>query len=92
MTGKLFPSHDTRGIVVNIFHDFDFTIDSKEYYGILFEKLGMSIYQLLEENSFIGFPIDVIQAIARQIFESLEFLHDHLHIVHTDLKPENTLS
>ncbi len=88
---KSFDFESSRTSVVNIFHDFDFTIDSKEYYGILFEKLGMSIYQLLEENSFIGFPIDIIQSIAKQIFESLEFLHDHMHIVHTDLKPENIL-
>jgi serine/threonine protein kinase len=87
--------------VVEVKELINFQKNRVKYCAIIFEKLGKSLYQIMEENDFLGnhyfiniylgLPIDVIQNIAKQIFETLRFLHDRLKVVHTDLKPENIL-
>jgi len=62
-----------------------------EQYSLIFEKLGKSLYQYLEENEFRGFHLNVIQHFARQILECLKDLKKNLGLIHTDLKPENLL-
>ncbi|TDL14589.1 kinase-like protein [Rickenella mellea] len=54
------------------------------------ELLGTSVYEFLKNNDFQPFPRRHIQDFARQLCESISFLHD-LHLVHTDLKPESIL-
>lgn len=75
---------------INILESFHFYKDDIEYYAIVFELLGLSLYDYLKMNSFKGFTMSQIQDIARQIFEGIEFLHS-INIIHTDLKPENVL-
>jgi len=50
----------------------------------------MCVYDFLKENDFQPFPRRHIQDFARQLLDSVAFLHD-LRLVHTDLKPENIL-
>ena len=76
--------------VINIYEHFHFCKEDKQYYAIVFELLGLSLYDYLKLNSFKGFTMNQVKHIAKQIFEGIEFLHS-IHIVHTDLKPENIL-
>lgn len=57
---------------------------------MVFEKLSLSMYDYLKENSFHPFSISHIRQFAYQILEAVEFLH-RLKLIHTDLKPENLM-
>ncbi|KAJ8431422.1 hypothetical protein Cgig2_004454 [Carnegiea gigantea] len=52
--------------------------DYRNHICIVFEKLGPSLYDFLRKNNYRPFPIDLV------------LMHD-LHLIHTDLKPENVL-
>ncbi|KAH9323497.1 hypothetical protein KI387_018136 [Taxus chinensis] len=64
--------------------------DYRNHTCIVFEKLGPSLYDYLQKNSYRPFPIDLVREIGKQLLESIAYMHD-LKLVHTDLKPENTL-
>ena len=83
---------DTNGQsnCVRIYQNISFTKNNINYCGLVFELLGLSLYEYLKMNSFIGFNIVQIQRIAFQLLQSLNFLHK-INIIHTDLKPENIL-
>lgn len=73
-----------------MFDHFIFTKDKVQYYAIVIELLGLSLYEYLKFNSFSGYTMNQIQDIARQVFEGVAFLHK-IKMIHTDLKPENLL-
>lgn len=50
----------------------------------------MTYYNIIQYNE-IGFSIEDIKIIARQILLGMKFLHEDINIIHTDLKPENIL-
>ncbi|KAG1365732.1 Serine/threonine-protein kinase AFC1 [Cocos nucifera] len=64
--------------------------DYRNHICIVFEKLGPSLYDFLQRNSYHSFPIDLVREFGRQLLESVAFMHD-LRLIHTDLKPENIL-
>lgn len=64
--------------------------DYRNHICIVFEKLGPSLYDFLRKNSYRSFPIDLVRELARQLLESVAFMHD-LRLIHTDLNPENIL-
>ncbi|EJU04648.1 kinase-like protein [Dacryopinax primogenitus] len=64
--------------------------DFRNHVCIVSELLGMCVYDFLKENEFQAFPRDHIWAFARQLLDSVAFLHSQ-GLVHTDLKPENIL-
>lgn len=57
---------------------------------MVFEPLGPSLYDVIKRNNHTGFPIKMVQAFARQVLESVAFMHANQY-THTDLKPENIL-
>ncbi|CAI2379661.1 unnamed protein product [Moneuplotes crassus] len=76
---------------VNVVENFDFTLeDSDKYKCLVFEALGRSLYDVIKENNYRGFPVDQIMKIAHKVLKALDFLHS-IHITHTDIKPENIL-
>ncbi|KAF8591100.1 CMGC/CLK protein kinase [Ramaria rubella] len=64
--------------------------DHRNHICIVTELLGKCVYDFLKENEFVAFPRAHIQSFARQLLDSVAFLHSQ-RLVHTDLKPENIL-
>eukprot|EP00919_Chromeraceae_sp_WS-2016_P048205 GHVR01114245.1.p1 GENE.GHVR01114245.1~~GHVR01114245.1.p1 ORF type:complete len:256 (+),score=45.25 GHVR01114245.1:476-1243(+) len=62
----------------------------KHHWCFVFERLGLSLFDCIEKNTFRGYYVTDIQVFARHMLESLCFLHD-MKLTHTDLKPENVL-
>jgi len=67
------------------------TFEFEDTYCIVFERLGRSLYSLLRKNQFKGLPMHVIGQIAKQVLETLDYFHNRVRLVHTDIKPENIL-
>jgi dual-specificity kinase len=66
-----------------------------DFYCLVFEKLGKSLFQVIESNRYkgqiyLGFKMSQVQLFAKEILIALEFMH-RLGLTHTDLKPENIL-
>ncbi|EXK79115.1 CMGC/CLK protein kinase [Fusarium oxysporum f. sp. raphani 54005] len=62
-----------------------------EYRGhicMVMDLLGQSTYEFLKKNKCAPYPDSQIQSFARQLFNSVAFLHD-LGLVHADIKPQN---
>jgi len=57
---------------------------------IVFDRLGLSVYEFLKRNCYRAFSIDQVQEISYQLCQAIKFCHDN-RLAHTDLKPENIL-
>ncbi|XP_072230959.1 dual specificity protein kinase CLK4-like [Leuresthes tenuis] len=57
---------------------------------IVFELLGLSTFDFLQQNNFLPFSVEQIRYMAFEIFRAVSFLHRN-KLTHTDLKPENIL-
>jgi dual-specificity kinase len=57
---------------------------------LVFEQLGPSLYDIIKRNKYVGFPPRQVKSFARQLLESIAFMH-RCGYTHTDLKPENIL-
>ncbi|KAL0076888.1 kinase-like domain-containing protein, partial [Phycomyces blakesleeanus] len=62
----------------------------KGHLCLVFELLSISLYDLLQQNSFKGLPMDTIRHICAQLLDTLCVLKQ-ANIIHCDLKPENIL-
>ncbi|KAM7250673.1 hypothetical protein ACFE04_022556 [Oxalis oulophora] len=84
---QLLARYDRTGIhCVQIRQWFDY----RNHICIVFEMLGPSLYDFLRKNNYRPFPVDLVRRLARQLLQSVAFVHD-LRLIHTDLKPENIL-
>lgn len=61
-----------------------------EHYCMVFETLGMSVYDLIKDNQYAGLPLRHVREIARQLLCAMDFL-ESMNLIHTDLKLENIL-
>ncbi|KAF1316002.1 Cmgc/dyrk/dyrk2 protein kinase, partial [Globisporangium splendens] len=66
------------------------TFECKNHLCLVFELLSMNVYELIAENNFRGFPLDVTQGFLRQMLHALAQLSE-AGVIHCDLKPENIL-
>ena len=57
-----------------------------QHYCIVFETLGKSLYDVIKQNRYKGFPVAQVQSFARQLFKAIGFMHSQDY-THTDLKP-----
>lgn len=60
------------------------------HYCLIFERLGVSLYDLVKKNDYKPLPFPCIVILARQLLEALQFLKS-INLIHTDLKMENVL-
>jgi len=63
---------------------------TREHFCMVFEPLGLSLHELLQINDEEGLFLRDVQTIARQLCESLAFLHS-MELSHTDLKCRNVM-
>uniref|UniRef100_A0A3Q0S152 dual-specificity kinase n=1 Tax=Amphilophus citrinellus TaxID=61819 RepID=A0A3Q0S152_AMPCI len=64
--------------------------EHKGHICIVFELLGLSTFEFLQQNEFLPFSVEQIRHVAFQIIKAVCFLHRN-KLTHTDLKPENIL-
>ncbi|KAI7900929.1 kinase-like domain-containing protein [Cokeromyces recurvatus] len=65
--------------------------DYRNHICMVFELLGVSLFDHLKSNHFKPLTPHNIQHLAKQLLNSVAFLHNDLKLIHTDLKPENIL-
>ncbi|CAN0215285.1 unnamed protein product, partial [Discosporangium mesarthrocarpum] len=58
---------------------------------MVFEMLGCNLLSVIKRYNYHGIPIRIVQSMAKQMCQGLDFLHRLCNIIHTDLKPENVL-
>uniref|UniRef100_A0A0M3K3T3 Serine/threonine-protein kinase Doa (inferred by orthology to a D. melanogaster protein) n=1 Tax=Anisakis simplex TaxID=6269 RepID=A0A0M3K3T3_ANISI len=85
---KKLQEKDPRGafLIIQLLDNFD-------YHGhmcLVFELLGLSVFDFMKANDYQAYPMDQARFIAYQLCYSVKFMHDH-RLTHTDLKPENIL-
>eukprot|EP01135_Chromosphaera_perkinsii_P012112 Nk52_evm50s2579 gene=Nk52_evmTU50s2579 len=64
--------------------------DYRHHICMVFELLGLSLYDFLKSNKFQPFPIDQIRIVGYQLLKAVRYMHSMM-LTHTDLKPENIL-
>ena len=62
----------------------------KSHLCLVFELLGLNLYEVLKKRQFRGLPIAVVRTLVRQALRGIKELAQK-SIVHCDLKPENIL-
>lgn len=78
---------------VNVEHLCVTLLDWFNYHGhicLAFDVLGLSVFDFLKENNYVGYPMEHVRHISYQLCHAVRFLHDN-QLTHTDLKPENIL-
>ncbi|KAJ7458382.1 kinase-like domain-containing protein [Mycena galericulata] len=60
------------------------------HFCTVFERLGDSLHEVLQNPCMSYFPLYQAKEISRQLVQATRFLHDN-GIIHTDLRPENIL-
>ena len=64
----------------------------RRYVCSVYDLYAGSIYMVLDTGKHkYGLPIPVVKNITKQLLTALVVLHNDLHIIHTDIKPENIL-
>jgi serine/threonine protein kinase len=62
----------------------------KSHLCLVFELLGLNLYEVLKRRQFRGLPLPVVRTLVRQAVGGIKELSQK-SIVHCDLKPENIL-
>lgn len=68
-------------------------LKSFDFFGhtcLLFDLLGLSVFDFMKNNQYRPYPMDQARYIAHQLCYAVKFMHDN-KLTHTDLKPENIL-
>jgi dual-specificity kinase len=61
------------------------------FFCMSFERLGKTLYEVIQMNNHVGFYMFDIQVIAKELLETLDFLHSVCGLIHTDIKMENVM-
>ena len=79
-------ARDPHPHIVHLFGDFS----HRHHVCLVFELLGMNLYELLKQNQFRGLPLRSVRLASCQVISALERLAT-MRVMHCDLKPENIL-
>mmetsp|Transcript_18658 Transcript_18658/g.39222 ORF Transcript_18658/g.39222 Transcript_18658/m.39222 type:complete len:441 (+) Transcript_18658:198-1520(+) len=88
MLRRIHDCHGERAVnlVVRLFDHFVF----HNHLCLVFEKLGINLFELVQQNGYRGLDLGFIRRVTRQLLVVLRILAD-CDIIHCDLKPENIL-
>lgn len=76
-----------RGIV----RLFDIFLHEQRKFCMSFERLGKTLFEVIQMNNYRGFHISDLREIACELLETLAFIHDRCGLTHTDIKMENVM-
>jgi serine/threonine protein kinase len=87
---KMFSSFYYQGtedyiVCFSLLFSFSFSCSSYPslgYYVMVFERLGLSLYDLIKKNDFKRFPLEVVKDISRQLLQAMDFLKS-VNLIHT---------
>lgn len=68
----------------------DFYFMHQNHLCLVFELLGLNLYEVLKRRQFRGLPMSIVRDIVKQVIEGCRDLSQK-NVVHCDLKPENIL-
>jgi dual specificity tyrosine-phosphorylation-regulated kinase 1 len=75
--------------IVRVKSNFTFNnVDVGPHECVVFERLGLNLYEALENTNFEGFPLSSVRQMSTQLLAALSFLSD-AGVIHGDIKPEN---
>lgn len=77
---------ERSNFIVKMYSHFEFD----GYYCMVFERLGVSLYDFLKSQDHRGLPMMCVRDVAWQMIAGVAFLH-RMRLIHTDLKLENIL-
>ncbi|XP_074038821.1 homeodomain-interacting protein kinase 2-like [Leptinotarsa decemlineata] len=77
---------DSKLYFVEVFECFQYN----QHTCIVTELLEQSLFDFVKHQNFNPLPLSVVKIILRQLLLGLNVLK-HLHIIHTDMKPENIM-
>jgi len=58
---------------------------------MVFEILGVNLLEIMKRYDYKGIPLPLVRRMAKQVLIGLDYLHRICKIIHTDLKPENSI-
>lgn len=72
----------------------NFTLQNEDGKNIcmVFKLMAGSLYDIMKNTKYIdGYPISFVGKVTFQVLKGLDEFHNKLHLMHTDIKPENIL-
>jgi serine/threonine-protein kinase SRPK3 len=84
-----FTSQHTQ--VVQLLNSFMHYGANGDHFIMVFEILGVNLLEIMKRYDYKGIPMPLVRRISKQILVGLDYLHRTCKIIHTDLKPENTI-
>ena len=85
---RLTASHPGgRGIV----RLFDIFVHEGRFFCMSFERLGKTLFEVIQMNNYCGFYLSDIQKISIELLETIDFIHSCCGLTHTDIKMENVM-
>ncbi|KAJ8570793.1 hypothetical protein K7X08_037765 [Anisodus acutangulus] len=82
---------DGEKSVVKLLDHFKYSGPNGQHVCMVFEYLGDNLLSLIKYTDYRGLPIHMVKELCFHVLVGLDYLHRHLSIIHTDLKPENML-
>ncbi|RCV12992.1 hypothetical protein SETIT_2G311200v2 [Setaria italica] len=80
-----------RKCIIQLIDHFKHTGPNGQHICLVFEFLGDSLLKLVQYNRYKGIGFDRVKRICKSILVGLDYLHNELGIIHSDLKLENVL-
>lgn len=71
---------------------FEYNIEDDVHFCMVFELMVGSLYDIMKNDKYKnGFSVKIVYRIMLQLLTAVNFVHNDMKIVHTDLKPDNVL-